>query len=54
MFQVLLKKTVEALKSIEIQGIKYRGRDFEGVKRWVICFLGSLSNIYEFIKKKND
>ena len=34
-----------------MQSIKYRGRNFDGLKRWAICFLGSLSNIYDFIKK---
>lgn len=38
-------QSIQALDNLNLPDINYRGRVFEGMGRWLICFLGSLKGV---------
>ena len=38
-------QSIQALDNLNLPDITYRGRVFEGIGRWLICFLGSLRGV---------
>ena len=53
-FKSALDNAVESLLDIHGQIVMHEGREFESPKRWIICFLGSLLNIWHFNRTSHD
>ena len=47
-------QSIRALDNVTLPDIRYRGRVFEGMSRWLICFLGSLRGVQDLDVQRID